>query len=190
MSTAAPSADSASIWRALERDLTRFVARRVPPEDVDDLVQETFVRIHARLGELERAEAVRAWVYRVARSVVVDYHRRKRPFQPLPDLEAPPEALVSEGPASPDLSPLVGGWLLEMIDGLPDRYREALSLTEVEGLSQREAAERLGLSVSGAKSRVQRGRAMLRERFDRCCQLEFDRAGRVVEIAQAPECCD
>ena len=67
-----------------------------------------------------------------------------------------------------------------MVRGLPDTYRRAVELTELEGMSQPAAAERLGLSVPGAKSRVQRGRARLRAMLLRCCQIETDRRGRVV----------
>ncbi len=71
-------------------------------------------------------------------------------------------------------------WLKPMIDDLPDKYREALWLTEFEGLTQVELAERLGISVSGAKSRVQRGRSLLRHDLLDCCQFEFDRRGGII----------
>ena len=67
-----------------------------------------------------------------------------------------------------------------MVRGLPDDYRRAIELTELEGMSQVAAAERLGLSVPGAKSRVQRGRARLRAMLLRCCEIETDRRGRVI----------
>lgn len=67
-----------------------------------------------------------------------------------------------------------------MVRDLPDDYRRAIELTELGGMTQAAAAERLGLSVPGAKSRVQRGRARLREMLLRCCEIETDRRGRVV----------
>src|SRR5215203_4079688 len=66
-----------------------------------------------------------------------------------------------------------------MVRGLPDNYRRAIELTELEGMTQAAAAERLSLSVPGAKSRVQRGRARLRAMLLRCCEIETDRRGRV-----------
>jgi hypothetical protein len=64
-----------------------------------------------------------------------------------------------------------------MMDALPDAYREALRLTEYEGLSQKELSERLGISFSGAKSRVQRARAKLKQELLACCHFQFDQAG-------------
>ena len=85
----------------------------------------------------------------------------------------------------------LGLWLAATIQTLPEPYREALTLVELEGLTQREAAERLGISHSGLKSRVQRGRALLRRALVRCCDVELDRAGRLIDYRErAPKCGD
>ena len=63
---------------------------------------------------------------------------------------------------------------------LPSPYREALTLTEIEGLTQRAAADLLGVSLSGMKSRVQRGREKLRELLEACCRIGLDARGRVI----------
>ncbi len=68
-----------------------------------------------------------------------------------------------------------------MIDRLPPTYRDAILLSEINGRTQKEVARIHGISLSGAKSRVQRGRAMLKEMVLNCCQLEFDRNGQVVD---------
>jgi RNA polymerase sigma-70 factor (ECF subfamily) len=64
---------------------------------------------------------------------------------------------------------------------LASPYREAITLTELRGLTQKDAAEMLGVSLSGMKSRVQRGREKIREMFDECCAISVDCRGRVVE---------
>jgi RNA polymerase sigma-70 factor (ECF subfamily) len=69
-------------------------------------------------------------------------------------------------------------WLRPMIDNLPDRYRGPLYLAEVEGRSQQHVADVLGLSLSGAKSRVQRARARLGALVQRGCEVEFGPGGR------------
>ena len=78
-------------------------------------------------------------------------------------------------------------WLDEMIGELPDSYREAVQLSEVEGLSQREVADRIGLSLSGAKSRIQRGRGMLKDALERCCRFEFDGRGNLMGYDPKPD---
>src|SRR5437588_726670 len=74
----------------------------------------------------------------------------------------------------------------EMVDSLTNDYRQALILTEYEGLTQRELAVRLGISVSGAKSRVQRAREKLKDMLLDCCHFEFDHSGRVIDYQ--PKC--
>ena len=74
-----------------------------------------------------------------------------------------------------------------MLERLPEHYREALVLTEYQGLTQKELAERLGLSFSGAKSRVQRAREKLKQLMLECCHFEFDCLGRVIDYQ--PRCC-
>jgi RNA polymerase sigma-70 factor, ECF subfamily len=74
--------------------------------------------------------------------------------------------------------------LAPLIHGLAEKYSEALRLTEVEGLTQAAAAARLGLPPSTMKSRVQRGRARLKQALLTCCEVEVDRRGGVVEYAE------
>ena len=172
-----PTTDA--IWSHLSSDLRRFIRRRVPDDHVaDDLLQETFLRVHRNIGTLQEAERLAAWVYQIARNVVHAHHRKAR------------VAAVSLGDSDPvedaaDRLPPAGcgacEWLGEMVRSLPDGYREAVQLAEVEGLAQQEVADRLGLSLSGAKSRVQRGRAMLRDILERCCHFELDGRGTVTD---------
>ena len=76
-----------------------------------------------------------------------------------------------------------------MVESLPADYREALILTEYEGLTQRALAERLGLSFSGAKSRVQRAREKLKAMLLDCCHFEFDRFGKIIDYQPNCACC-
>ncbi len=77
----------------------------------------------------------------------------------------------------------LAGCLRPMIDRLDTTYREALVLVELDRLTHRAAAERLGLSLSGMKSRVQRGRRRLKRLLRECCIIELDRRHRVVDYA-------
>lgn len=72
-----------------------------------------------------------------------------------------------------------------MVATLPSSSRTALVLTDLEGMTQREAAERSGLSLSGMKSRVQRARRQLKETFLECCRIELDRRGGIVDFSLA-----
>lgn len=167
-------------WRELRARLHGFVARRVGnPEDAEDVVQDVFVRMQRNIDSLSFAERLDAWAFRIARNAVAD-HYRSRGRRDLTG-EAASKAIEGLGAeptsdARAEMAHCVG----PMVQGLPDDYRRAIELTELEGMTQAAVAERLGLSVSGAKSRVQRGRARLRAMLLRCCEVETDRRGRVV----------
>lgn len=163
------------VYLALREGLRAYVARRVRPEDVDDLVQDVLLRMHERAGELRDEARVAGWAFRIAQSVVADHHRKKRPES----AGSGPEPTDEES-AEDNVNHAVAGWLHPMLALLPDEYAEALERVDVQGLGQREYAEQAGLSVSGAKSRVQRGRRMLQELVRACCELELDVRGNVL----------
>lgn len=180
--TTQPTTDA--IWSDLSSDLRRFIRRRVPDEHVaDDLLQETFVRVHRNLGTLLEAERVAGWVYQIARNVVHDHHRGAL---------NPTVALADAEELSADDDEQKSGcrsftWLDEMIRLLPDGYRQAVQMAEIEEHSQQDVADRLGLSLSGAKSRIQRGRAMLKDALQRWCSFELDVRGRVTGCDPKPD---
>lgn len=167
-----------SAYRELYSRVRVFVARRVPAAEVDDLSQEIFLRMHEHAGELHDEARLTPWAFRVARSVVVDHLRSRRPQVSLD--EAPEPAQADDAPT---LEEEVASWLRPMLTVLPPEYAEAIELTELGGLEQKELAQRLGLSISGAKSRVQRARKMLEGVLRACCHFELDRRGHVLDCA-------
>lgn len=167
-------------YLALRADVRKFVARRVAPDAVDDLSQEIFLKMHEHAPELRDASKVAPWLFRVARNVVVDHLRRRRAHAPL---EAAEEPVTEEPESSANANAEMASAFGPMMKLLPDEYRVALELTEMQGLTQRELAEREGLSLSGAKSRVQRGKELLEGILRACCDFEVDARGNVVECA-------
>lgn len=174
--------DTATVHAALAGDLRRYFARRAPPDRVDDLVQETLLRVHTRLPALRDPDRLAPWVMRIARTVLVDGLRREGRFDPV-------EVEPSVAPVDPEPTPdsVVAAWLPGMVESLPERYREAVRLSELEGCSQAEVARRLGLSPSGARTRVQRGRKLLRETLEACCEIARE-GGAVVDWRERDPC--
>lgn len=172
-------------WANLRAKLTPFIARRVGESDVDDVLQEVFVRMLRGLPHVREDERWVSWMYSVTRSVIADHHRRVRRRRQSPlDVEDESLALAVVGNAEDE--EMYGGaasCVAGFLRSLPAPYGEALALTELEGVSQREAAERLEMSYSGFKSRVQRGREQLRELITDCCRVEVDSRQRVVDFA-------
>jgi len=183
------SAAARGAFGELEARLRPYVARRVASAaDTDDVIQEIFIRLHRGIGELADSERFGPWVYRVAERAVIDHFRarRRHPFAEAAALEATPAA--SDEPDDDALLGELGECVALFVSRLPSPYREAVTLTELEGMTQKDAAEMLGVSVSGMKSRVQRARARIREMFESCCQVTLDPRGRVTScVARSPD---
>ncbi len=173
-------------WRDLEAKLRPFIARRVHGDaDVDDVVQDVFLRMQRGLAELRDDDRFGPWVYQVARSAVADHHRRaaRHPLVDGDGAEVTPDQDDDDASVEQELA----SYLAPFVAMLPSPYREALTLTELEGVTQKQAAEMLGISLSGMKSRVQRGRAHLRTALEECCHIALDARGRVMACEPRPD---
>lgn len=169
-------------WDELRGELHRFVAHRVPAADAEDIVQEALLRIHRGLPGVRADGALVGWLYQVTRNAVVDHLRARRPVEETDDDSA--SELEVDDAAFQRLARCVRPF----VGMLASPYREAIELVELGGLSQVEAAARLGVPVPTMKSRVQRGRAQLRELLEQCCAIDVDVRGHVVEATPRVRC--
>jgi RNA polymerase sigma-70 factor (ECF subfamily) len=172
--------------QAQRDELHRFVLKRVRDEAAaEDIVQEVLVRAYTRQETLTEPSKLRPWLYQITRNAIIDYYRSQKPSEAVPDDLIHEDTGEEDNRAQRELARC----LVPLLDELPDPYRQALRLAEFEGATQREIASRLGLSLSGAKSRVQRARKMLRGVLLKCCRVELDRRGGVVDY-ETREGCD
>jgi RNA polymerase sigma-70 factor, ECF subfamily len=175
------------VWETFHAPLQQFIRRRVSDDaTAEDLLQDVFLNIHQHVDTLRDVKKLESWIYQVTRNAIIDYYRSIRKTTTLEEPEAlqltedlPDEDVISE------LFPSVRA----MVMSLPAQDRQALILTEYQGLTQKELAERLGLSLSGAKSRVQRARAKLKQQLLACCHFELDRRGHVIDYQPRCLCC-
>ena len=175
------------IWEQFNQRLRNFILARVnDPQDADDLLQDVFLKIHQHIHTLRDDERLLPWLYQITRNTITDHYRKQRPNAELPD-----EDLFAAPPKQPTAADEIALSLKKFITDLPQKYRQALLLTEFENLSQKDLAVRLALSHSGAKSRVQRGRALLQQNLEDCCRFEFDHYGHLVDYTpRTANCCD
>jgi RNA polymerase sigma-70 factor (ECF subfamily) len=189
MSTGADAPTVEGVWRELHDQLLGFISRRVRrPEDAEDILQEVMLRIHRHGADLEEVDRVTSWVYRITSNAIADYYRKPARRElasgeatDIPEPVATAEPAAWPEPEARELRAELSGCLRPFTTRLPESYREAIELTEFEGISQVEAARRLGLSVSGMKSRVQRGRRELKDLLLDCCHIELDTQGGVAD---------
>ena len=177
------SNDPATLWDAFAPPLRAFLARRVPAGvEPEDLLQDVFLRVIKHLDSLRSTERPEAWLFQIARNAITDSlrvrQRRDGRTDPLEiDLPADVDTAAvraSEEELAPCLTPMIGR--------LPEPYRTAIELTSVSGLTQAEAARQVGISLSGMKSRVQRGREQLRQMLVNCCEINVDARGGVSDF--------
>lgn len=172
-------------WQEHRAELYRFVLKRVRDEALaEDIVHDVLLKAFTRQETLRDPRKLRPWLYHITRNAIIDHYRSRKPLEPMPD-ELIPKDSEEDGSTQRELARC----LVPLLNELPELYRRALTLAEFERLAQREVASRLGLSLSGAKSRVQRARRMLHGVLLECCRVERDRRGGIVDY-EARNGCD
>jgi RNA polymerase sigma-70 factor, ECF subfamily len=163
-------------------ELKSFVLKRVKDKALaEDIVQDVFLKVHSKLSQLKDSEKMVAWIYQIARNTINDHFRRdQRLARVIPEVEVDSE--------SSSLNDCVAHCLKAMVTTLPDKYREAFELAELKNVSQIELAQQLNISYSGAKSRVQRARQMLRQKMEELLIIETDCYGNVIACEDCNTC--
>lgn len=180
------AADAGQIWEEFSGRVRSHLLKKIRNKgDVDDLMQDIFMKIHAHLPHLRERDKLSSWIYRIAGNTLNDYYRKGPGRETEFD-----ENKTADGNADGD-DPLSGieGCLEAFIARLPEKYREPLVMSDVEGKSQKEIAEEMDISYSGLKSRVQRGREMIKDMFIECCKLSVGKDGKLKgELGNMDDC--
>lgn len=174
------------IWENFNLELRRYVLRKVKDESIaDDIVQEIFEKVIKNIDRLNKTENLQEYLYKIARNTVVDFFRSRKlqvsgGFEnSLEDGELQYEIDEKE---SESLNGIISKCCIKpFIDKLPEKYKDALIASDIENESQKALSERLNISYSGAKSRVQRGREKLKDLLQECCDFEHDTYGNLIQ---------
>lgn len=170
-------------YKELRTGLKLFINKRVNNEALaEDILHDVFLKAHTNIEKLKDTSKLNGWIYQIARNSITDYYRSKKEYSDIDKIEI--EDKKESLPVIKSLEPTLRNFLRY----LPPIYREAIVLTDFRGMSQKSLAEKLNLSVSAVKSRVQRARVMLKDLFLECCHFEFDKFGTVIDYH--PHCCN
>lgn len=176
--------NTTEVWNDFSSNLHQYIVKKVQSKEVaNDISQEVFIKLHQHLASLKDEQKVTAWLFRIAHHQIMDYYRQDKKRANIPAFSF--DVLPAE---RKDETQALATCMHDMIAALPPKYEEAVRLTDIEGLSQKELAERLGISYSGAKSRVQRGRAALKALFLQCCTIEHDKYGNILNFRPRNMC--
>lgn len=163
------------IWNEFHSQLFQFVKKRVKDNDTaNDILQDIFIKIHLKLHTLASEDKLTGWIYQITRNSILDHFKKQKPQA---DLSPALSELSEEKTFNTELS----NCLKPIINQLPENYKDAILQTELGQLSQKEYAEKLGISYSGAKSRVQRAKQQLHVLFNECCTIQSDKYGNIME---------
>ena len=172
------------VWKEHRSKLQRFILNRVnDPLAAEDIVQEVLLKAYERLDSLEEQQKILSWLYQITRNAIIDYYRSRNATEVLQESLIPQSIDVKE-----EVEKDLASCIIPLLEQLPPHYREALMLSEIKGLTQKEVASKQGVSLSGAKSRVQRGRKMLKTVLLECCKIEFDRRGNIIDYEPSQKC--
>lgn len=162
------------VWNEMNVRLTNFVKGKVKDsEQTKDIVQDVFLKVFSKSDTLRNKDKLVSWIYQIARNEVASHFRKVNYAETNVDVE--------EEISSDNLTSELAEWVSPVVDSLPEKYREALILSDIEKIPQKEIAERLNISYSGLKSRVQRAREMLKSTCEQCCEISTDVYGEVIE---------
>ncbi len=176
-------------YRDFHQHLGRYIARRLgAADDVQDVLHEVFVRVLRHEDSLEKAVTPLAWLYAVTQSAIID-HVRKSSRTPQGDAAALDRLTAPEPQNDADF----GACIVPLVQSLPDIYREALVFSDLQGGKQADYAQQSNISIAAAKSRIQRGRRMLKQAVQGCCTVELGRDQAVLDVipksAGSEKCC-
>lgn len=163
------------VWNDMNDRLTHFVNGKIKDPDVSkDIVQDVFLKVFTKYDTLKNKEKLVPWIYQVTRNEIIS-HFRKIKFNSAPE-ETQAEEFIDETLTS-ELTACINPFL----NTLPEKYKQAVILADIENIPQKEIAEQLGISYSGTKSRVQRGRELLKSAYNQCCTISTDVYGDVID---------
>jgi len=166
--------DTDLIWEEFSGRIRAHLLRKLRrKDDADDLLQEIFIKIHTHVGHLRERAKLSSWIYRIVENTLNDYYRKNGRREEELDEGKEYAGSRDEENTLDGITKCLGAF----IDRLPEKYREPLVLSDVEGMKQKDIAKKMHLSYSGLKSRVQRGREMIREMFVECCRLSVKKDG-------------
>lgn len=172
-----------SAWSALQPELRGYLRHRLGNgHDADDLLQEVFLKALRQGSRFCAVDNARAWLFQVARNALADKLRLTREQVPLPT----DDEFAAPSPDEPSPVQDLSQCLPRVLSELSAADRLAITLCDIEGKPQQELADRLGISLPGAKSRIQRARERLQKRLVEACQVRFDESGKVCCFTPRP----
>lgn len=172
------------IWEKFHDKLLSFIKKRVnESSDAEDILHNIFLKIHLKIESLKDQKKIKSWIYQIARNAIIDHYRTRRTLTELPDWLS-----EKKSEDSIEIKEELYECIKAMISFLPEKYSRAIQFSDIEGKPQKELSIVESISLSGAKSRIQRGRILLKDMLFTCCQFELDGSNQIIEYKSDKKC--
>ncbi|PHR71645.1 MAG: RNA polymerase subunit sigma-70 [Lutibacter sp.] len=170
------------VWKKYSKDLKRFIISKVKDNFIaDDILQDTFIKIHTKLHTLKDITKLKPWIFTIARNSILDHFKSTNKTVEIANFESEIEI---EATIHTEKDCLRG-----ILKNLPKKYRDPLFLSDIKGMKQAEVAKQLQLSLPTVKSQIQRARKLIAQGFMDCCGFVINKKGNLVgEIKEKDDC--
>jgi RNA polymerase sigma-70 factor (ECF subfamily) len=177
----------AEIYTQFHQSLLAFIKSKVRSnEDAQDIHQNVFIKIAASVNSLSDEEKLKSWIFTITRNTIIDYYRTnvsKRNVELVRGIE---ESILDEAEFDPTKG--LDQCVHTMIKLLPEEYRDIIVDAEINGIRQKDLAEKYDMAYPSMRSRVQRGRERLKQLFYNCCHIQTDSLGNIMEVHGKTDC--
>ena len=170
------------VWTQYADDIKRFIFSKIKDEAVtDDILQNTFLKIHTKLHTLKDLNKLKSWCFSIARNSILDYFKSANKTFEYANFES--ETVIKENVHTEK------DCLRGILQNLPKKYRDPIFLSDIKGLKQQDVADQLKQSLPTTKSQIQRARKLIAQGFMDCCGYVLNDEGNLVgEIKEKDDC--
>ncbi len=176
-----------TVYSQFRQSLLNYISSKIrSKEDAKDILQNVFAKMAANVDTLAEKNNIQHWLFTVTRNAVIDYYRVNASKKNLSWDESTASDMFEEESSDPTKG--LDQCIYNMIELLPDDYKNIVIDAELKGIKQKDLAEKYNMPYSSLRSRVQRGRERLKELFHECCFIETDVRGNILETHSKDSC--
>lgn len=173
--------DISSLWLEYKNGLKYYIFKKVKNEEIaNDLSHEVLMKVYNSCCSSVNIKNVRSWMFQIAHNTTIDYLKKQNKFT-----DNVPENYDND---DYDVYQEANEIVKPLMQLLPEKYAIPLQLSEIEELKQKEVAQKLNLSLTATKSRIQRARNLLKEKIIECGNLEKDEKGNLISLGIRSDC--
>ncbi|MDP4178753.1 MAG: RNA polymerase sigma factor SigZ [Bacillota bacterium] len=167
------------LWTLYQNRLLEYIMDKVQNKyDAEDIFQEVFIKVNQSFYNISDKSSIQSYIYKAAKNTIIDYYRKKREIPIGIEGDISEEFISNE--LSDNISKEMAYCLRNILNDLPEKYQKPIKLYDIDGKKHKEVSKQLMISISGSKTRIQRGRQKLKKMLFKCCDFEFDAMGNVI----------